>query len=67
MIIERGIRPEWVQEAVQMPDLQTSEDHDSEIERFFKSVPEFDSRVFRVADNTNNDPWLIVTAFLIER
>lgn len=63
VIIERRIRLEWVREAVQMPDLRTSDGHDSEIERFFKSIPEFNGRVLRVAVNTNKEPWMVVTAF----
>lgn len=63
VIMERGIRLEWVRETVQMPDLRTSDRHDSEIERFFKSFPEFDGRVLRVAVNTKKEPWMVVTAF----
>jgi hypothetical protein len=48
-----------------MPDSQTDDYHDPEIERFYKSVPEFDGRVLRVAVNTSMEPWVVVTAFFV--
>lgn len=63
VIIERAIRLEWVYDAIQDPDLRTRDDHDPAIERFFKSIPDRDGRVLRVAINTNRNPWLVVTAF----
>ena len=63
VIIERAIRLDWVYDAIQNPDLRTGDDHDPEIERFFKSIPDRDGRVLRVAINTDRNPWLVVTAF----
>ena len=63
MIAERAIRIKWVFDTVQAPELRTDENHDSEVERFFKSIHEREGRVLRVVVNTSKEPWLVVTAF----
>ena len=60
---ERGIPPEWVEQAVAAPERRTRDPFDETVERFFLRVPERGSRVLRVAVNTDSDPWRVVSAF----
>ena len=60
---ERAIILEWVYDTVQNPELRTMDDHDLEVEKFFKSIPGRNGRVLRVAVNTHSKPWVVVTAF----
>ncbi len=60
---QRGIRPEWVERAVAVPERQTRDPYDGAVERFFSRVPESGGRVLRVAVNTESDPWRVVSTF----
>ena len=60
---ERQIRVEWVESAVSVPALRTLDPVDSEVERFFRRIPEQDNRVLRVAVNTRVAPWRVVSVF----
>ena len=60
---ERGIPIKWVKQAVAHPALRTADPNDSEIERFFRKMPEQDGRVLRVAVNTHVSPWRVVSVF----
>ena len=60
---ERTIPAEWVEQTVAAPALRTHDPHDSEVERFFRRVPERGDRVLRVAVNTRVAPWRVVSVF----
>ena len=60
---ERKILREWVESALADPELRTSDPDDSEVERFYRRVPEFGDRMLRVAVNTSGTPWKVVSAF----
>ena len=63
VMAERGIPSEWVVRAVEAPDRRTRDPNDEAVERFYVRVPEHDSRVLRVAVNTDSDPWRVVSTF----
>ena len=60
---EREIPKEWVEGTVGAPELRTPDPDDPLVERFFRTVPEKDNRVLRVAVNIHVSPWRVVTAF----
>ena len=60
---ERGIPADWVLRTVRNPDLRSNDPNDSDVERFFRHIPERDGRVLRVAVNTQAHPWTIITSF----
>lgn len=64
---ERAIAIEWVEDAVSEPDLRTPDPADSEVERFYRRVPQRDDRVLRVVVNTRFAPWRIVSVFFDRR
>ena len=45
------------------PALRMPDPNDPEIERFFRSIPERDDRILRVAVNTRVAPWRVVSVF----
>ncbi|MCY3900727.1 MAG: DUF4258 domain-containing protein [Caldilineaceae bacterium] len=62
-MVERNIPAEWVQRVVAEPMLRLPDPLDPMVERFFRSIPEKDDRVLRVAVNTNVAPWRVVSVF----
>ena len=60
---ERTIPMEWVELAVTEPALRIPDPNDPEVERFFRSIPERDGRILRVAVNTRVAPWRVVSVF----
>lgn len=60
---ERVIPMEWVERVVAEPALRISDPNDPEVERFFRSTPERDNRILRVAVNTRVAPWRVVSVF----
>lgn len=60
---ERFILAHWVELTVSEPALRTPDLIDPEVERFFRSIPECDNRVLRVAVNTGVAPWRVVSVF----
>ena len=63
VMAERMIPREWVEWTVAAPELRTHDPNDSEVERFFRRVPERSGRVLRVAVNTRVVPWRVVSVF----
>ena len=63
VMAERSISIEWVEIVVNEPELRMSDPNDSEVERFYRRIPEHGNRVLRVAINTNAAPWRVVTVF----
>ena len=59
---ERAIPIEWVERALNSPELRTPDD-DPTIERRFRRIPEFGDRVLRVAVNASVEPHRIVSVF----
>ena len=60
---ERMIPMEWVELVVAEPTLRMPDPNDPEVERFFRSIPERDNRILRVAVNTRVAPWRVVSVF----
>ena len=60
---ERLISNEWVESAVAEPELRTFDPNHTDVERFFRRVPEHSNRVLRVAVNTRIAPWRVVSVF----
>lgn len=63
VMAERNILTEWVQRVVAEPMLRLPDPLDPMVERFFRSIPDQDNRVLRVAVNTNVAPWRVVSVF----
>ena len=63
VMLERGIPVEWVERAVAEPGLRAPDPNDPAVERFFRSIPEYEDRVLRVAVNTRVVPWRVVSVF----
>ena len=59
----RGIRVEWVEQTVTNPGLRVRDSDDPELERFFRSIPEFGGRVLRVVANTTVARWRVVSVY----
>lgn len=59
----RGIRPEWVERAVNAPERRVRDPYDWTLERFFSRITESDGKVLRVVVNTESDPWRVVSTF----
>ena len=64
---ERMILKEWVERTVTAPAVRVDDPNDSQIERFFLPIPEYDDRVLRVAVNTRVAPWRVVSVFFDRR
>ena len=60
---ERTIRSEWVERVVAEPTMRVPDPNDSEVERFFRRIPERGDRVLRVAVNTRVAPWRVLSVF----
>ena len=60
---ERKITKDWVETVVTEPSLRTPDPNDTEVERFFRRIPERGGRVLRVAVNTRVAPWRVVSVF----
>ena len=60
---ERSIPKEWVESAVAEPALRTPDPDSTDVERFFRRIPEHGDRVLRVAVNTRVAPWRVVSVF----
>ena len=60
---ERMIPMEWVELVVAEPALRIPDPNDPDVERFFRSIPERDNRILRVAVNTRVAPWRVVSVF----
>nr|VFK66115.1 MAG: protein of unknown function (DUF4258) [Candidatus Kentron sp. UNK]VFK71745.1 MAG: protein of unknown function (DUF4258) [Candidatus Kentron sp. UNK] len=65
MLQERGIRREWVERTIQIPD--RVEDHGDGTRHFIKRIPEFGNRWLRVVVNVTLHPKKRVTAFFDRR
>ena len=63
VIDERKIPVEWIERTVSGPALRLPDRDDPEVERFFRSIPEYGDRVLRVAVNTNVATWRVVSVF----
>ena len=61
---ERMISMEWAEQVVAQPMMRTLDPSDSEVERFFRPIPERDDRVLRVVVNTHVVPWRVVSRIL---
>ena len=60
---ERQIPPEWVEQTINHPELRIPDRNDSELDRFYRRIPEFGNRVLRVAVNTRVESWRVVSVF----
>ena len=60
---ERTIPMEWVERVVAEPTMRAPDPNDSEVERFFRRIPERGDRVLRAAVNTRVAPWRVVSVF----
>ena len=60
---ERNIDPEWVRRTMITPERREPDPNDPAVERFFRIIPENDSRVLRVVVNTSTTPWRVVSVF----
>jgi hypothetical protein len=60
---ERMIPAEWVELTVAEPALRTADPNDTEVERFYRPIPEHSDRALRVAVNTRVVPWRVVSVF----
>lgn len=63
MMAERAITVAWVKHTVSDAELRLPDPNNSEIERFFRRIPEKGNCVLRVAINTCVKPWQVVTTF----
>lgn len=64
-MIERGIKEEWVWDAIRSADRQElGKDANT---HFLKAIGEFDARILRVIVNRNVEPNRIVTVFFDRR
>ena len=58
---------EWVKRTVQKPELRQPDTNDSQVERFFRRIPENGERTLRVVANTQVAPWRVVSVFFDRR
>ncbi len=63
VIAERGIRAEWLEQALEHPDRTEPDREDLSLRHALKSIPEFGDRVLRVVYHPGNTPWRVVTAY----
>jgi hypothetical protein len=64
---EREIRTEWMERTLTAPELVLPDPDDAAVERRFRKIPEFGSRVLRVAVNTKVEPNRVVSKSLTAR
>lgn len=62
-IQERGIKPEWIDRALDDPDLSQPHKSDPALRHVLKRIPENESRVLRVVYNADKNPINIVTVY----
>jgi hypothetical protein len=60
---ERGIRSEWLQQALASPDRVEQDGADPSLQHALKNVLEFGGRVLRVVYDRSTTPWRVMTAF----
>ena len=65
MLKERGIRREWIEQALQAPN--RIEDREDGTRHFIKQIPEYENRWLRVVVNVSLDPHRAITAFFDRR
>ena len=63
----RLIDREWVIATVKHPELREPDPNDTELERFYRCIPDRGNRVLRVVVNTKLAPWRIVSVFFDRR
>ena len=63
----RLIEKQWVLETMKQPDFRQPDPNDTELERFYRKIPERGDRVLRVVVNTRLAPWRIVSVFFDRR
>lgn len=64
---EREILHEWVEETLVNPEHCAEDPKDTELQRFYRRIPDFENRVLRVVANTNVVPWRVVSVFFDRR
>ena len=64
MLLERDLKPEWVERSVLEPDSTEPDPKHPERLRAFRTVPERDGRVLRVVYAPEADGFRIITVFL---
>lgn len=60
---ERDIKIEWIERALNAPDLVLPHEDDPTARYAFKRIPEFDNRALRVVYNAAENPIVIVTVY----
>lgn len=60
---ERAIKREWINAALNDPDLVLPHETDAAAMHAFKRIEEFGNRVLRVIYNADKDPVVVVTAY----
>ncbi|MCK5133628.1 MAG: DUF4258 domain-containing protein [Candidatus Sabulitectum sp.] len=65
MLIERGIKKEWAELALDSPD--RVEERDDGTRHLIKRIPEFGNRWLRVIVNSTTTPGILITAFFDRR
>ncbi|MCK5132428.1 MAG: DUF4258 domain-containing protein [Candidatus Sabulitectum sp.] len=65
MLIERGIKKEWAELALNSPD--RIEEKGDGTRHLIKCIPEFGNRWLRVIVNTTTAPEILITAFFDRR
>ncbi len=63
MVAVREIPLEWLERTLNDPVLCLPDPDDSTLERRYRSIPEFDGRVLRVAVNSAVEPVRVVSVF----
>ena len=62
-IKERGIKPEWIDRALNEPDLTLHHESAHDLRYTFKCIAENENRVLRVVYNADKNPINIVTVY----
>jgi hypothetical protein len=63
MLAERNIPIEWLERALREPELKLPDPTDTTLERRYRKIPEYDSRVLRVVVNTTVAPERVVSVY----
>ena len=61
---ERQIPVEWLERTLNLPELRQPDPKDATVKRRFRRIPEYGSRVLRVAVNRAVEPNRVVSVFL---
>lgn len=64
VMAERELEPEWVERTVHRPEWREADPRDPGVERRFRTVPERENRVLRVACVESHAEVRILSAFL---